>query len=326
MPVNTASSVKFTLLTACKNEERDIRLALESALAQTYPHKEIIFVDDSTDGTKEIIRSYSKFGVILIDGLGEGCCRARNLGMERATGDVVVFLTADTRLEPDYLEKILPYYQKGYDWVTVESCSFNTESVYSRFVEMQHRHEDSSPGFDPLTTQGYSVRRDAALAVGGITGGIYPVNFCRDWSLGKKMTEKGCKKMHDRSIVVPHKSPDTFSEYWTVRKARGLMSVYQSYFLFGKTLRVLFFRFMAKDVLALARHVLVVPIALRAARIAWHSNRPFRDFPLFLYAGFMQSLAFYSGEWQGYINILRLKKSGCHGAPQSGGTEVVRVI
>lgn len=49
-------SLKFTLLCACKNEEQDIHLSLESAIAQTYPRKEIIFVDDSTDRTKEIIR------------------------------------------------------------------------------------------------------------------------------------------------------------------------------------------------------------------------------------------------------------------------------
>ena len=79
---STTQSVRpmlFTLLTACKNEEKDIHLALESALAQTYPHKEIIFVDDSSDGTKEIIRKYAECGVILIDGKGQGCCMARNL-------------------------------------------------------------------------------------------------------------------------------------------------------------------------------------------------------------------------------------------------------
>src|SRR3990167_8543079 len=108
------NSIKFTLLTACKNEEVDIHLAIKSALSQTYQNKEIIFVDDSTDRTKEIIRGYTNKGVILIDGDGKGCCQARNLGMKRATGDVIVFLTADTNLEPHYLEKIAPYYEKGY--------------------------------------------------------------------------------------------------------------------------------------------------------------------------------------------------------------------
>jgi len=302
--------VKFTLLTACKNEEEDIHLALDSALAQTYPHKEIIFVDDSTDGTKDIIKKYAEFGVILIDGLRQGCCMARNLGLERATGDVIVFLTADTKLEPDYLQKILPYYQQGYDWVLVQSRSYNLESVYSRFIEMQHRYEDARPGFDPLTTQGYSVRRDAALAVGGISGGHYPVNTCRDWSLGKKLTERGCKKMYDRSIVVPHKSPETFSDYWLVRKTRGLMSAYQPYFMFHRSPKYLFLKFLVKDILTFLRFVLIVPSVRRVSRISRYSDRPVRDFPRFFYADLIQTIAFCTGEWQGLTNILRLRRKG----------------
>ena len=302
--------ISFTLLTACKNEEKDIHLALESALAQTYPHKEIIFVDDSCDGTKDIIKKYADRGVILVDGLGQGCCMARNLGMKRATGDVIVFLTADTKLEPDYLEKILPYYQQGYDWVCVQGFSYNLENVYSRFIEMQHRYEDGKPGFEPYTTQGYSVRRDAAFAVGFISGGVYPVNTCRDWSLGKKLTERGYKKIFDRSIVVPHKSPDNFPEYWQVRKTRGLMSAYQPYFMFHASPIHLCFKFVAKDILACLHFALIAPALVRVTAIARYSDRPADDFFPFFYADFIQILARCVGEWQGLLNILRLRRQG----------------
>lgn len=302
--------VSFTLLVASKNEKKDIHLALESALAQTYPYKEIIVVDDSDDGTKNIVREYADRGVILVDGLSEGCCMARNLGMQRATGDVIVFLTADTRLEPDYLEKIVPYYEQGYDWVTVGSYSYNVENVYSRFVEMQHRYIESRPGYDPYTTQGYSVRRDAALAVGLISGGRYPVNTCRDWSLGKKLTERGYKKIHDHSIVVPHKSPDGFHEYWQVRKTRGLMSVYQPYFMFHASPTFLFLKFIAKDILAFFHFALIAPAALRVIAIARYSGHPVRDFFPFFYAYFIQIFARCVGEWQGLLDILRLRRQG----------------
>lgn len=303
-------SAVFTLLIASKDEEKDIRLVLESALAQTYPHKEIIVIDDSSDGTKEIIRRYVDRGVILVDGRGEGCCMARNLGMQRATGDVIVFLTADTKLDPDYLEKIVPYYEQGYDWVTVESCSCNIENVYSRFVEMQHRYEESRPGYEPYTTQGYSVRREAALAVGLISGGHYPVNTCRDWTLGKKLTERGYKKMNDRSIVVLHKSPDNFAEYWQVRKTRGLMAAYQPYFMFHASPTLLFFKFAAKDILAFFHFILIAPAVLRVIAVARHSDHSVRDFFLFYHAYLVQILARCVGEWQGLLHILRLRRQG----------------
>lgn len=301
--------IKFTLLTASKNEEKDIRLAIESALAQTYPNKEIIFVDDSTDKTKDIIRQYANRGVILIDGEGKGCCQARNLGMRRATGDVIVFLTADTKLQEDYLEKILPYYEQGYDWVTTKDTVFNMDNFYSRFVEMDQRLTAWAPNFQPTTTQGYSVRRKAALEVGLITGGVYPVNFCRDWSLGTKLTERGYKKIFDRSIVVYHITPDNLPEYWQGRKIRGLMSAYQPYFLFHKSPFFLFFKFAAKSLLAFLNFALIVPAVWRVVRVAKYSDNCIRDFFLFYYAYFIQILARCVGEWQGWLFIKRYART-----------------
>jgi glycosyltransferase involved in cell wall biosynthesis len=293
--------IKFTLLTACKNEEKDVHLAIESALAQTYPHKEIIFVDDSTDRTPEIIRSYSDRGVILVEGKRHGCCQARNLGLSRATGDVIVFLTADTKLESGYLEKLLPYYEKGYDWVTGESLPYNIENLYSRFIRARYLYGASNPTYSPLATEGYSVRREAALAVGGISGDVYPVNFCRDWTLGKKLTEKGYKKIFDRSLIVPNKAPDNFKENWQVQKTRGLMSAYQPYFLFHRTISYLFIKFLVKDIIAFLRIGLIIPAMLYVGKVAKFSPRnAILDFFPMYYAYLLFVVAFCMGEWQGW--------------------------
>lgn len=299
-------AIKFTILTACKNEEKDIRLAIESALAQTYPNKEIIFVDDSTDRTKEIIREYADQGVILIDGPRKGCCQARNLAMGRATGDVIVFITADTKLNPDYLEKVAPFYEQGYDWVVGESLPYNIENVYSRFIRARYLYGASNPEYSPFATEGYSVRREAALAVGGISGGDYPVNFCRDWTLGKKLTEKGYKKLFNRSLIVPGKSPDNFKENWQVQKTRGLMSAYQPYFLFHRSIPYLFVKFVVKDIIAFLRFALIVPAVWYVGNVAKFSPKnPILDFfPLF-YAYFLFVLAFCIGEWQGWWFLAR---------------------
>ena len=298
-----SKNIRFTILITCKNEEHDIRLSVESSIAQKYKNKEIICVDDSSDNTKKIILEYENLGVQLIDGHGHGCCMARNLGLHTATGDVIVFLTADTKLEPDYLEKIAPYYEEGYDIVVTSSYSYNLDSVYSRFIEMQYRYEDSNPNFDPLTTQGYSVRRVSALDVGGISGGRYPFNTCRDWTLVRKMEKVGCRKIYDRKIVVPHKSPDNFKEYWMVRKTRGLMSAFQPYYLFGRSKKYLFCKFIAKDSAAFLNFILVIPWVYSIFRIASFSSSPSKDFFKFLYTAFIQEIAAIWGEWQGFWMI-----------------------
>lgn len=305
-----ANSIKFTIVIPSKNEEKDILLAIESSLSQTYPQKEIIVVDDSTDYTKDIVGQYQDQGVILLNGLGTGCCQARNLGIKHSTGDVVVLLNADTRLPVGYLERILPYYEQGYDWVTTEEISYNQESVYSRLLQVQHQLEETdNPDFYPLTTSGYSVRKLAAQAVGWISGGDYPVNFCRDWTLGKKLIEAGFKKMHDPSIVVLHKSPDNFKEFWQVRKTRGLMSAYQPYFLFHRSSIYLFIKFTAKTFICFLHFALIVPSLIFVRKLSRVSQSGIRDFIPLYYAYFLHILARCAGEWEGWMYIARYEKN-----------------
>lgn len=302
--MSATNPITFTIIIPSKNEEKDIHLAVESSLSQTYPFKEIIVVDDSHDRTKEIVRRYQD--ATLVEGRGMGCCQARNLGVQYAHGEVMVFLNADTKLPVDFLERIRPFYEQGYDWVTTEESS-NPESIYSRFLQFQHQLEETdNPDFSPLTTSGFSVRKASALAVGLISGGDYPVNFCRDWTLGKKLIERGYKKMHDRSIVVSHKSPDNFKEFWQVRKTRGLMSAFQPYFFFRRSLMYLFCKFCAKSFLAFLDFVTVIPALWFTASLTKYSGRPVRDFFPLYYAYFFHTLARCVGEWQGWFYLARL--------------------
>lgn len=303
-------SIKFTILIASKNEERDIRLALDSSVEQRYLNKEIIVVDDSDDNTKSIVREYEGFGVKLINGKGEGCCRARNLGIEMSSGDVIVFLTADTKLYPDYLDKLAPYYEAGYDWVLTQSFSYNLENVYSRCIEMQHRYIEKKKGFDPLTSAGYSVRKSAAVAVGMISGGVYPFNTCRDWSLGKKLSENGYKKIYDRKLIVPHKSDDNLKDYWTVRKTRGLMSAYQPLFMFRRPPLLILIKFIMKLMFTTAKLGLVIPAVCQVITFARYSNRPVFDSLLLIWPYYIQEIAMCYGEFQGFFRSLPHLRSG----------------
>ena len=74
--------------------------AIESALAQTHPGVKVIVVDDgSSDGSRERLREYeSRVEIVLKENGGQAS--ALNAGMERARGDVVIFLDADDMLEP----------------------------------------------------------------------------------------------------------------------------------------------------------------------------------------------------------------------------------
>lgn len=91
----------FSIVIACYNNEKFVREAVESALWQPYPSKEIIAVDDaSKDATGEILRSFGKS--VLFEGLtaNGGAAAARNHGVSVANGRYIVFLDGDDVLAP----------------------------------------------------------------------------------------------------------------------------------------------------------------------------------------------------------------------------------
>ncbi len=77
------------------NYGRYLREAIDSALAQTYPHIEVIVVDDgSTDDSSEIIAGYGERIVAVLKENG-GQASAFNAGFARCRGDVICFLDSD---------------------------------------------------------------------------------------------------------------------------------------------------------------------------------------------------------------------------------------
>jgi glycosyltransferase involved in cell wall biosynthesis len=79
--------------------------AVASALAQTAQPAEIIVVDDgSIDDTRQRLSSYD---VTYLHQSNRGVAAARNLGLQRATGDFIAFLDADDLWHPQKVERQL---------------------------------------------------------------------------------------------------------------------------------------------------------------------------------------------------------------------------
>jgi glycosyltransferase involved in cell wall biosynthesis len=88
------------------NYARFVGAAIESALAQTYPHKEIIVVDDgSTDESRTVIQQYTDRVKIVFKENG-GQASAFHAGVAAAQGEVICFLDADDYWAPQVLERV----------------------------------------------------------------------------------------------------------------------------------------------------------------------------------------------------------------------------
>lgn len=89
------------------NYGRFIGDAIESALAQTYPHVEVIVVDDgSTDDSRRVIGAYRDKTRAILKANG-GQASALNTGFAVASGDLLLFLDSDDTLLPAAAETVV---------------------------------------------------------------------------------------------------------------------------------------------------------------------------------------------------------------------------
>ncbi len=94
-----------TAIIPCYNAESFLGEAIESVLRQTQPVDEIIVVDDgSTDGSRDVARRYPV--QVLTTASNSGHAAARNIGINAAKGDTLVWLDADDSFEPEHVEVI----------------------------------------------------------------------------------------------------------------------------------------------------------------------------------------------------------------------------
>jgi glycosyltransferase involved in cell wall biosynthesis len=87
------------------NQERFLAEAIESVLTQTYPSIETVVVDDgSTDGTAAIARGYGS-RIVYLRQDNAGAAAALNRGIQRASGDLVGWLSSDDVYLPTKIER-----------------------------------------------------------------------------------------------------------------------------------------------------------------------------------------------------------------------------
>lgn len=111
----------FSIVTITFNNRGGLVKPAASILSQTYQDFEWIIIDgNSTDGTQEDFIHYSK--ATIISEPDQGIYEAMNKGIERGTGNYIIFMNAgDVFADNDVLKKIEPYLSQRPDFLYGDS-------------------------------------------------------------------------------------------------------------------------------------------------------------------------------------------------------------
>lgn len=109
------------------NYGKFIAAAIDSALSVAWPDKEVIVVDDgSTDDSRSVISSYGDRIVAVFKPNG-GQCDAVNVGVARATGEIVILLDSDDIVFPDVAERLAAAWRNGVACMQFAQYHIDTE-------------------------------------------------------------------------------------------------------------------------------------------------------------------------------------------------------
>ncbi len=206
-----------------------IERTIASVRGQTCADWEVVAVDDgSTDETWELLqRAGAKVRSFRRERAG-GPAVARNLALEHAAGELVVFLDADDLLLPRYLERQLASYRAA---VRSPGAEVGLVSCDARIL-IGDRHDRDSDRYAPLThrqllpdggapiTLERVLRRNpiygaclVPVAVGEAVGWFDPELYgTEDFGLWIKILERGYRAvLNDEVLAVYRRTPGTVS-------------------------------------------------------------------------------------------------------------------
>lgn len=166
-----------SVLIPCYNAGTYIGETLESVLRQTWPNIEIVVVNDgSTDNSANVVRSFGRSRIRLIEQANRGQTAALNRCLEFATGEFVQYLDADDLIEPDKIERQVgrlieqPRCVASAEWgrfyESPKDTQFNSEPVWRDLAPLDWLALSRADGLGMMLPALWLVPMQVARAVG----------------------------------------------------------------------------------------------------------------------------------------------------------------
>ncbi|NVO85155.1 glycosyltransferase family 2 protein [Hymenobacter terrestris] len=212
-----------TIIALCYNHARFLEAALDSILAQTYPHLEVVLVDDaSTDGSADILRRYAAQNPgwqLLLLPENQNNCRAFNRGLALSKGEFVIDFATDDVLLPERITQQVAAFERFGPRCGMVYTDAELLDESGRFV--RHYYRRDARGLHPrpasglvfadvleryfISTPTMLMRRATLDALGGYDESLsyedfdFWVRASRDWEFQFLDIVSTQKHLHPRS-------------------------------------------------------------------------------------------------------------------------------
>ena len=158
--------ILFSIVVPTYNRGHLIVGTIVNILAQTYPHFELIIVDDgSTDNTEEVIQKYLSDKVLYFKKDNAERAAARNYGTQKAKGDYVNWFDSDDMMYPHHLQEALKVIER-YDRPEIFAHSYEHRSASGQVLETYIHSDDINAELilgNRIGNSPVMVRRDIAF-------------------------------------------------------------------------------------------------------------------------------------------------------------------
>lgn len=181
---------------------------LRGIKASTVQGFELIVVDNgSTDDSIQIAEQFRAKVVHCPGPSGPGA--ARNMGVQSAQGDIVVFVDADVVIHSNALARLVEGF-KGNPNVAAVFGSYDdtpfAQNFLSQYKNLLHHfvHQEGDPHASTFWAGCGAVRKDVFLKVGGFDQARYPHPSIEDIELGYRLCGAGYQLVLDKHIHAMH--------------------------------------------------------------------------------------------------------------------------
>ena len=190
-----------------------LKRALSSIISQTYPHWEVLVVDNnSTDNTDQIVHDFNNERIRLLKVDNHGVIAlSRNVGIREARGEYIAFLDSDDWWKSNKLEKSLAYLENGKD--VVYHDLFVVAKRNQRVLWRKARTRTLKiPIFKDLITNGNALNNSSVVLrkkiledIGGLSEdrSLVSIEDYDAWLRASRITERF------------QRIPQTLGYYWT---------------------------------------------------------------------------------------------------------------